>query len=150
MTTTLAEKLHVSQFEIEGMTRSLALYVKQSGVQFEQVVGIERGGLFVSRPLAAMLGLPHDSVHISCYTEEGKREVPIVEGCYNGDLKTLVVDDLIDGGSTIRLFKERFLYKFDDRVAVLYWRVGSPEPEYYVEEKPPRWICFPWEIDREN
>lgn len=150
METTLDNKLIVSQFEIDGMTRNLALCIKQSGIEFEQVVGIERGGLFVSRPLAAMLGLPHDSVRISCYTETGKRDVPIVEGCYNGDLKTLVVDDLIDGGSTIRLFKERFPYKYDDAVAVLYWRVGSPEPEFYVEEKPPQWLVFQWELDREN
>ena len=150
METTLDDKLIVSQFQIEAMIRSLALYVRQSGIKFEQVVGIERGGLFVSRPLAAMLGLPHDSVHISCYTESGKRDVPIVEGCYNGDLKTLVVDDLIDGGTTIRLFKERFPYKYEDAVAVLYWRVGSPEPEFYVEEKPPQWLVFSWELDREN
>ena len=145
------EKQNVPVTQIDWMIKALAEYVQRSEWEFEQVVGIERGGLFVSRPLAAMLGLPHDSVYISCYTETGRRETPIISGSYNTDLSTLIVDDLIDGGSTIRLFKERFVYKPNDAVGVLFWNEkSSQEPDFYVCEKPEQWLVFPWELEREN
>ena len=149
METTL-NKLNVTTVQINDMIQTLADYIRNSGWEFEQVVGIERGGLFVSRPLAGMLSLPHDSVYISCYTETGRRERPIVEGFINTGLSTLIVDDLIDGGSTLRLFKEQFCYKPTDATAVLFWRPDSNRPDFYVAEKPEQWIIFPWELDREN
>jgi len=146
----VADKVYVKPDEIDAMVRSLALYIKQSGRKFEQVVGIERGGLFISRPLAALLGLPHDSIMISCYTETGKRSVPIVKGDYDTSLDTLIVDDLIDGGTTMRLLNKYYHQKPTDATAVLFWNTDSAEPDFYVEEKPEQWLVFPWELDREE
>jgi hypoxanthine phosphoribosyltransferase len=139
------EPIQIDKFQIDCMIRSLALYVQMSGWRFDQVVGIERGGLHVSVPVAKILGIPHTSVRISCYDDTGRRDTPIVSGAYNSDLASLVVDDLTDGGTTLRLFKERFPYKRSDATAVLFWNTTAPEPDFYVEEKPENWLIFSWE-----
>lgn len=144
------EKIYVGSTTIDFMILELAESIRKSGIEFEQVVGIERGGLHISQRLAQILNLPHDSVRISCYDDMGRRSDPIVEGWYNSDLRTLVVDDLIDGGTTIKLFKERFLYKTTDAVAVLFWREGSIKPEFYVDKKPEPWLVFFWEQEYED
>jgi len=146
----VVDKLYVKPFEIDAMVRSLATSIKQSGRGFEQVVDIARGGLFISRPIAALLGLPHDSITISCYTETGKRSFPLISGDYNTDLDTLIVDDLIDGGTTIELLGKYYRQKPTDAVAVLWWNTDSIEPDFYVEEKPEQWLIFPGELDREE
>lgn len=146
----VADKVYVKPLQIDAMVRSLALYIKQSGRAFEQVVGIERGGLFISRPLAALLGLPHDSIMISCYTETGKRLAPVISGDYDTNLDTLIVDDLIDGGSTIKLLNKYYHQTPSDAVAVLFWNTTSDEPDFYVEEKPEQWLVWPWELDYEE
>lgn len=150
MNNLVADKVYVKPFQVDAMIRSLAEAIKQSGLKFQQVIGIERGGLFISRPLAAILGLPHDSITISCYTDTGKRLAPIISGDYDTNLDTLIVDDLIDGGSTIKLLNKYYSQKPSDAVAVLFWNTDSEEPDFYVEEKPEQWVVWPWELDYEN
>lgn len=150
MNNLVADKVYVKPFQIDAMVRSLALSIKQSWRVFEQIVGIERGGLFISRPLAALLGLPHDSIIISCYTETGKRLAPVISGDYDTNLDTLIVDDLIDGGSTMKLLAKYYHQTPSDAVAVLFWNTDSAEPDFYVEEKPEQWLVWPWELDYEN
>lgn len=150
MNNLVADKVYVTPSQVDAMVKSLAKAIKQSGLKFQQVIGIERGGLFISRPLAAMLGLPHDSIIISCYTATGKRLAPIVSGDYNTNLDTLIVDDLIDGGTTMKLLAKYYPQKPSDAVAVLFWNTTSEEPDFYVEEKPEQWLIFPWELNYEN
>lgn len=145
----VTDKVYIKPSQIDAMVWSLASYIKQSGREFEQVVGIERGGLFVSRPLAGLLGLPHDSITISCYTKAGRRGFPLIQGSYNIDLKTLIVDDLIADGETIKLLNKHYPQKPTDAIAVLYWNTDSVEPDYYVETKP-HWVVMPWKLDREE
>lgn len=144
----MSNTLFIGKDKIDNMIRALADCIRRSGWRFEQVVGIERGGLNVSRPLAKLLELPHDSVHISRYTDTGLRDTPIIEGTYDSTLITLIVDDLIDGGATIQLFKDHYGFKTDDAVAVLFWNTDSPSPDFFVEEKPEQWLEFYWESDR--
>ena len=114
--------------------------VGQINKQYDQVVGIANGGLYISRKIASALNLPHQSVRISFYDHA----VPIIE--YNsGPIKNcLVVDDLIDGGKTVNKFEE--IFGTENDVAVLFWNIKSRKPNYYVQEKPDGvWITFPWE-----
>jgi len=145
-----AHTLFISKDKIDKMIQVLAGQIRRSGRRFDQVVGIERGGLNVSRPLAMLLELPHDSVYISCYDKSGKRCIPIIAGNYDEDLVTLVVDDLIDGGTTIQLFKACYDFKYEDAVAVLFWNTDSPAPHFYIEEKPDQWLTFYWELEQES
>lgn len=144
---TLETKLY-SQQEIDKMIRVLIRKIKKSKEQYSYVVGICNGGINISKPLADALKLPHKSVTISCY--EGMKkldDIKIDEGDFDWEPNGLIVDDLIDTGATITAFKRYF---GEGHVAVLFWRKDAKyyvrRPEFYVEEKPNKWVVFPWEM----
>lgn len=121
--------------------------------KFSDVVGILMGGVPVSTEIARVLGLPHHSVLISCYDDKRrKREKPI---CLQDRFRTLdhrrclIVDDLVDTGDTIQLFKEKFGFRKDhDAIATLFWKTDATvKPDFFVCVRHPRtWITFPWEL----
>lgn len=132
---------------INGMIKDLQELIEDSGIEFDKIVGIKNGGLYVSQPIAKNLSVPHYTVHISFY-----RKIPIVKSedfVFKQKEKVLVLDDLIDGGKTIRTFKQ--LFCSDAKVGVLFWnKESSVEPDFYVEEKPEGWINFVWESEEER
>lgn len=128
---------------IDSMIVSLIDKIKSSGRQYGCVVGIREGGLNVSIPVARALCLPHYSVHISFYDRKNAVGGLVSRDDFVWQKDCLVVDDLIDGGSTIECFKSSF---GEADVAVLFWHDKCHViPEYYVHIKPPAWIVFPWE-----
>ena len=137
-------KIYLSQFEIDNMIKDLACQIQASKRRFLRVVGIANGGLPVSEPLAAILGLPHESVRISHYDGGILRSVPIVKGRLSHPTNNLIIDELIDYGRTIKTFDEHFGLE-GNAVAVLFWYLEGPKPDFYVKEKPDAWIVFPWE-----
>jgi hypoxanthine phosphoribosyltransferase len=139
------DEMYLDQEEIDEMICDLIHQVQNSGKKFSCVVGIANGGLHISIPVAAALGLKHKSVYISYYEKKHKREKPIVRGSFLGS-NCLVIDDLTDTGKTLDSFRERFGSNHD--FAVLFWDTKTQKPEFYVKEKPPNWIVFPWEIEK--
>jgi hypoxanthine phosphoribosyltransferase len=137
-------KIHITQLEIDAMLLNLATQVREHG--FTRVVGIANGGLPISRPLAALLDLPHESVRISHYDGKVLRETPIIEGQLSQSQGCLIVDDLIDGGWTYRTFDQHFGFR-GNAMAVLFWNPTGPKPDFYVTEKPDAWVVFPWETE---
>ena len=99
--------------------------------------------------LADAFNMPHETVRISHYDGEIYRDKPIVDDTFRlheGE-KYLIVDDLVDGGSTMLTFKEHFGIREQDAVAVLFWYPkGKFKPDYYVRKKPEEWLVFPWEV----
>jgi hypoxanthine phosphoribosyltransferase len=131
--------------EIDILIKVLAKSVKPYKRFFTNVVGIERGGLHISKPLAAMLGLTHSSVRISRYDGMQLRSSPIIEGELPQPTGNLVVDDLIDDGCTMRIFEEKFGL-IGNMTAVLFCKPGGFVPDFFAAIKPKEWITFPWEI----
>lgn len=136
----------VSPKEVSSWIKDIATQILLSGKKYDYVIGIEKGGLHLSKPLSNLLCLPHKSVRISFY-EHGSAPAldPIVET--NGFIyqpNGLLVDDLIDEGRTINEFNSLF-GKLD--VAVLLWNEDAftEKPEYYGAVKPKEWVIFPWE-----
>lgn len=136
--------VYLTRSDIGDMIRDLTHQIQNSRWDFHQVVGIASGGLPVSRPLAAALGLPHTSVRISHYDGGFRRGIPIVEGELISPTNNLIVDELIDGGWTYNTFDEHFGLE-GNAMAVLLWNPNGPKPDFYVEEKPEGWVYFPWE-----
>jgi hypoxanthine phosphoribosyltransferase len=140
-------KIYYSQEEIDQMINHLIEQIDSK--KFTTVVGIKNGGLHISHKIADVFGLPHETVRISHYDGEIFRDKPIVDDTFRlreGE-KYLIVDDLVDGGSTMLTFKEYFGIRECDAVAVLFWcPEGDFKPDYYVNEKNDDWIIFPWEI----
>lgn len=140
-------RVYLTQPDIDNMIKDLVYQVQSDKRHFTRVVGIANGGLPVSKPLAAALGLPHESVRISHYNDAGQaRPVPIIEGQLSHPTGNLIVDELIDHGKTINTFDKHFGLK-GNTVAVLFWCPDGPKPDFYVEEKLAAWIVFPWEIE---
>ena len=120
------------------MISNLILDIKKSQNKYDCVIGIMRGGLYISKPVANALNLPHKKIHISHYDNQCVLEVDDVSEYKN----PLVVDDLIDSGKTIDTYKSKF---GNGDVAVLFWKESNQQPEFYIKEKPPGWVVFPWE-----
>lgn len=141
--------------QINSYIEKLFKKIVASQEQFTRVVGIERGGLNISIPLAQKLNLPHSGIKISFYPEGN--HIPLAEPNVNMHGvkfrkrdRILFVDDLTDSGSTIKYLKENFDYEF--KTAVLYWNAKSTftiKPDFYVQKKPDYWLIFPWE-ENEN
>lgn len=130
----------LQSWQIEVMLERLFQLISPYQFKYQHVVGIANGGLNVSEPLAKKLGLPHSEIRISHYNGHIPRTIPIIEGCLP-DGPCLVVDDLIDGGFTMKTLETHF-GKHD--TAVLMWKPGSYQPTYYAVKKPNEWVTFPW------
>jgi hypoxanthine phosphoribosyltransferase len=132
--------LNLQSWQVDIMIAYLASLILPHKSRYQHVVGIANGGLHISKPLAAKLEIPHAEIRISHYNGHTPREIPIIEGQLP-EGPCLIVDDLIDGGYTMQTCEKHF-GKHD--TAVLFWKEGSYKPTYYLQEKPPLWLNFPW------
>lgn len=144
-------KTYITPEKFSTMLTQLCSQLLPIRDQFEHIVGIERGGIPISTWLAYTLNKQHQSILISRY---GDGEHP--DGlciCQVMDLPRtpfLLVDDIIDTGGTVQMFRE-LKYDFTPKfwVATLHWcPESSPnqKPDFYVEEKKKGdWIVYPWE-----
>lgn len=142
----MLDTLKVSQFTVDEMIDDLAGQIRRSAKIYSSIVGIASGGIHISKPLSAKLGIPHHSIRINHYDGCHLKTKPFVCGFLPQPTGNLIVDDLIDGGWTMRTF-ERYFGLDGSATAVLYWKVGSFKPNFYVAEKPSAWILFPWSKD---
>lgn len=149
---------HVSWEEYHRSIERLAVLVRDSAWEFNQIVCIARGGMRVGDVLSRIFKLP--LAIISTHSYEGDA------GTVRGDItvakymtmttpslgdRVLVVDDLVDSGVTLDVVKKHLLIEFpmikDIRTAVLWYKaVSKYVPDYYVEylgDSP--WIHQPFE-----
>lgn len=138
-------QIRVPQSFVDRAIDQLAKAIQQSAGEFDRIVGIANSGLHISKPLSTKIGLPHASVRISHYDGTTKRAKPIIEGSLEQPTNNLIVDDLIDGGSTIRTFDDHFGLR-GNAVCVVWWnRQCGFEPQFYYDIKPTAWLILPWD-----
>ena len=152
----MTDKIRLSWKDVNAYIDTLCQDVKNSGISYKSVVGIQRGGLNISMPLSECLGVKHRSVKVSFYDGDVKRDEPLIDLF---DLDTcekpfLIVDDLIDSGITLKYLSERFGLKQgeDYHIAVIHWNKENEsglQPDYYAEEKPKDWLVYPWNYSEE-
>ena len=104
----IVDKFYVSQSEINRAIDNLFHQIIHSGKRYKYIVGIRNGGMNVSEPLAVLLKLPHKTVGISCYGNSNIRHAPIISDDFQWEPNGLLVDDLIDSGSSVIAFKSHF------------------------------------------
>ena len=145
--------VHVSKEKVDEMILKLYKRIVLNKENFDYVVGIERGGLNVSIPLAKMLNIPHKAIKISFYKDKIASNIPEVDFYghqFDKKDKVLVVDDLIDNGHTFSYFIDNIQCKH--KIAVLYWNKYAKYfiiPDYYIEEKfINTWLTFYWEEEK--
>lgn len=145
------DKLYFSKQDIDTMVEKLANSIIKSKKKIDLIVGIENGGLYISKPLAKLLNKPHASIKVSFYRDSKKPNTkPLVDDKglkWNKNDSYLFVDDLIDSGVTIKHLP-KIVKNGEISTAVLFWKKDNEhkvKPTFYVAEKPEGWLNFYWE-----
>ena len=139
------EKFHLDCQKLAAHLRSLQ--------PWEGVIAVARGGLVPAAILAHELNIRLvDSVTIVSYDDETceKGNLQILKGIEEGDGRTwLIVDDLVDTGSTARALKKMLP---SAHLATVYAKpAGLSLADSHVQEVPQGvWIVFPWEHQPET
>lgn len=118
-------KIPISWNDVEVMIDKLVVEIKKSGIKFDGVYGVPRGGLPLAVMISHMLNLP-----VLLYPTKN----------------TLIIDDISDNGFTLERMKNK-------KIATLYstdWTITKPN--WYVRKKESKnqWIVFPWETKNEE
>ena len=107
--------------------------IKKSGIKFDYIYGIPRGGLIPSVIISHAL-------NIKLATDRN-----IYDCLFGKDDLVLLVDDIIDTGRTIEDLEEYTEHYFKTKIAAIFKHKNSPiVPDFFVEEND-MWVEFPYE-----
>lgn len=145
------ELLTLSWDEIYRTCLRLAKDITNDGFKVDCIIGISRGGLIPSRIFADIFDI-HDIFIITARYYKGineRLEKPIIK--INADMNNLknknilVIDDIVDTGTTMTLLAEMINKHNNIKTLTLYKKpISSFEPDYYASISD-KWIVFPWE-----
>ena len=119
-------KKYYSWEEIDECMEMLSLDIMKSGVNFNKIYGIQRGGLIPAVMLSHILNTPISDI-IDSYT--------------------LVIDDICDTGETLNFYKE-----LKCPIATIHYKCSAiVEPTFWRElVDDETWIVYPWERTDSN
>lgn len=117
--------------------------------QFDSILAIGRGGFAIAGYVANHLNIRAvGSVTLGSYDGTAKVSeiteiIPVSDGIVDSP-RLLIVDELVDGGHTMRWLREKFPKAF---LSVVYAKPnGKKSVDYFQEEIPQEeWIVYPWE-----
>jgi len=119
-------KKYYSWEDIDEHMEMLSLDIMKSGVNFNKIHGIKRGGLIPAVMLSHILNTPISDVI---------------------DSHTLVIDDICDTGETLKFYAEQKC----PTVTLHYKRSAIIEPTFWRElVDDETWIVYPWERTDSN
>ena len=133
----MIEKCYVSWNEIDELVNSLTQQIAQSGIQIENIFGLQRGGLIPAVMISHKLGIPMTKGTISP--------------------NTLIIDDICDSGVTFANFFEthqkEYAFPFNLNFACLHYKPQTSKfkPTFYSSIwNSNDWIVYPWEREDSN
>lgn len=140
-----ANLYHLSWDELHRDTRALAH--RLLGKPWRGVIGIARGGLVPATILARELDIRLvDSLCIASYDHTRQGEATVLKGIDGDGEGFLLVDDLVDTGTTARIAREMLPKAVF--VAIYAKPSGKPMADHIAREFPQNtWIHFPWDVD---
>ncbi len=152
------QRLDLSKFMVLSWSRlfgdvvRLCRAIREDGFRPDVIVAVARGGWVVGRIVSDILGVSDvASLGVRFYEEVGKASKrPVVTQPLNVDVsgrEVLIVDEVVDSGSTLSLAK-RHVEGLEPRVvktAAPYVKPWSRvRPDYYVAVVD-KWVVFPYE-----
>lgn len=149
----MASKLKmVSWEEFGSLAERLATSIARSRERYELVIGILRGGGPLALVVADRIKSRVDFINVKSYVGVGSRKEPSVLSTITeniGGRNTLIVDDLIDEGTTMKFIvsflRDNYRPKLL-RTSVLFVKPWSKfKPDYYLDTIE-EWVVFPWEL----
>ena len=162
MVSEIASVIIYSHNDFLGGVENVARQIEQSDFKPDLIVGIVRGGSVPAVYLSHRLKIPVQMVHwntrdSSKWGNESNCWIP--EQIIDNDLKVLLVDDIVDGGDTIR----ELLADWQTSVAgsgnlpvdnirissMIYNTAQDVKPHFFHQtidrNQDQRWVIFPWE-----
>ncbi|MEC7647491.1 MAG: xanthine phosphoribosyltransferase [Pseudomonadota bacterium] len=136
----------VSWDELHRHARALAWRLLEFG-PFHGIVAITRGGLVPASIVARELNIRLiDTIGVASYDHKSQGEISMLKDADAGDGEGwLIVDDLVDTGSTARVVRERLPMAL---FATIYAKpAGRPLVDTFITEvSQDTWILFPWDV----
>lgn len=144
--------LHLTWMDVQRLSERLADQIAESGFRPDIIVAVSRGGFDPARILSDELNIRSlASLQVIYYAGINERnDKPQVKYPLNADisgLNVLVVDDVADSGSSLKVVKEYIdsLGPREVRMATLHHKPWSSfEPDFFAESVN-KWIIYPWE-----
>ena len=144
--------LHLTWMDVQRLSEKLADQIAESGFRPDIIVAVSRGGFDPARILSDELNIRSlASLQVIYYAGINERnDKPQVKYPLNADisgLNVLVVDDVADSGSSLKVVKEYIdsLGPREVKMATLHHKPWSTfEPDFYAESVD-KWIIYPWE-----
>ncbi len=119
---------------------------------WKSIVAIARGGLVPATIVARELDVRHlDVISIASYSDETHNQgnLEILKAIEGTGESILVIDDLVDTGSTAQLVRQMLPQA---HIATVYAKAAGLEyiHTYVTEVSQDTWIVFPWEVDSKS
>lgn len=141
----------VSWHEVHRDTKYLAQTLHPLG-PWKGLIAVTRGGLVPAAIVARELNIRLiDTICVSSYVNETEQaELHVLKevqaASEDGGKGWLVIDDLVDTGSTAKLTREMLP---NAHIATIYAKPqGKPYVDTYIQEVPQdTWVFFPWDVD---
>lgn len=133
------------QLHRDAKALSWRLYDKKEN--FGSIVAITRGGLVPAAVIARELNIHMiDTVCITSYDWKDQGKVKILKDVKGDGDDVLIIDDLVDTGSTARVVRKMLPNAY---FATVYAKpAGKPLVDAYVTEvSQDTWILFPWDSE---
>ncbi|MHA1565257.1 MAG: xanthine phosphoribosyltransferase [Alphaproteobacteria bacterium] len=146
MTGEIQKNFPVSWDQLHRDAKALAWRLAEQG-PWDSIVAITRGGLVPAAIVARELDVRLvDTVCVSSYDHQDLRDPQILKAVTADGGKTLIVDDLVDTGSTARLVRQMLP---DAHFATVYAKpAGRPLVDTFITEvSQDTWIFFPWDME---
>jgi hypoxanthine phosphoribosyltransferase len=153
-----ANELWVSWNEYHQAIEELALMVYKSNWKFDQVLCLARGGLRPGDIFSRVFDVPLAILSTSSYREQSgtvrgvldiAKHITLTKGALAG--KVLLIDDLVDSGTTLQKVQKHLAQNFatvnEVKSAVIWCKAcSSVRPDFYLHYLPANpWIHQPFE-----
>ena len=141
-----AKAFPVSWDQFHRDSRALAWRLASEG-PFAAVVSITRGGLVPAAIVARELEIRViETISIASYNHQQQGGLQVLKSISPEIIKLLVIDDLVDTGSTMKLVRELLPKAL---VATVYAKpLGRPLVDTFITEvSQDTWIYFPWDLE---
>ncbi len=119
---------------------------------YSQIIAIVRGGFYLADYLSRKLDLPLSAIVAKSYFNNQRKPLSVGNLSYiiKPTGKILLVDDLVDTGTTLMMIKQQLIDNFSVEIdtAVVWYKSNSQfTPDYYFSQSPSNvWIVQPFSL----
>ena len=137
----------ISWEQLHRDAKALSWRLHGQKTEWKGIVAVTRGGLVPAAVIARELGIHMiDTVCITSYDWKNQGEVQILKSVKGSGEELLIIDDLVDTGTTAKVVRKMLP---DAYFATVYAKpAGKPLVDAYITEvSQDTWILFPWDSE---